>query len=735
MSSSITRTITRNCDANRVAKQERVYDHFYDPVCTLSSQKDHVKATVKAYASKNRVRRVPEFASMFSDTPRYTMKLERADQVPALREHQWRVHQDQRQEALQQLAGVLPNAQPRLKKSDCQVIGPDYWKFYKRPLIPLGQQFLPDGIFALPKEDFIAGGENAEERPSHFTVGVQTDYRESETQTDPYSPEYVVPAGTSPSELLQLATLTWGHGLPAGLAEVELIERARAKRVWEASLPPLDDLSQTDKRRRMMEEMEAREWAFRDGEIQKLQDARLEVLKELLRERDEAQNDFTESRLIQMFLKLQKDKEARQQKVQNDHMRALRKLDARRKNAERRLGLHGLIRDSPAYVPKIRTDVPSSQNTSKFESLYLDTYEGLQAVEAGLKASVLQGTTKKPKPKVSKSPVTSSMDLMRKYKDWSEEPNNKPAERQLRLLVKKEKPPPRPATPEVEHLPEGDEETELAVIHLQKLLRGRSTQYKMFKGKENHMDLIREQRSVHALQEEEQKLQRAEEELVLTLKKQSDKRSREIAQADASQAGVVGRELEQLFDTMSKELIRLQEERRIHAFMLLAERERRLREAEESGRRQAEERRRREEDEVFRQVVQVHQNTVDLYLEDVILATVDKEADQQAREEIHKKIQEVNAIASAMEESRSDLQSEEIVSELMYSFLIPEIEKINVRNRVLQKQRPHLQAAQSLIQEAAEPPRTQPGTLQPERASETASGQEPEAEQHQTNTE
>ncbi len=45
-----------------------------------------------------------------------------------------------------------------------------------------------------------------------------------------------------------------------------------------------------------------------------------------------------------------------------------------------------------------------------------------------------------------------------------------------------------------------------------------------------------------------------------------------------------------------------QEERRIHAFAMLAERRRRMREAEESGRRQVEERRRREEDEIFKQV-------------------------------------------------------------------------------------------------------------------------------------
>lgn len=41
---------------------------------------------------------------------------------------------------------------------------------------------------------------------------------------------------------------------------------------------------------------------------------------------------------------------------------------------------------------------------------------------------------------------------------------------------------------------------------------------------------------------------------------------------------------------------------------MLAERERRLREAEESGKRQVEERRRREEDEIFKQVKTVLTN-------------------------------------------------------------------------------------------------------------------------------
>ena len=60
-----------------------------------------------------------------------------------------------------------------------------------------------------------------------------------------------------------------GCGLPAGLAEVEMIERARAKRAWEATLPPLSDVTKHEKRKRMMEDMEHIEWRLREQEIEK----------------------------------------------------------------------------------------------------------------------------------------------------------------------------------------------------------------------------------------------------------------------------------------------------------------------------------------------------------------------------------------------------------------------------------------------------------------------------------
>ena len=49
-----------------------------------------------------------------------------------------------------------------------------------------------------------------ESRDGKHTVAVQTDYRDSEAQTDPYTPDYVVKAGEQPA-VLSLSNLTYGE--------------------------------------------------------------------------------------------------------------------------------------------------------------------------------------------------------------------------------------------------------------------------------------------------------------------------------------------------------------------------------------------------------------------------------------------------------------------------------------------------------------------------------------------
>jgi hypothetical protein len=76
-------------------------------------------------------------------------------------------------------------------------------------------------------------------------------------------------------------------------------------------------------------------------------------------------------------------------------------------------------------------------------------------------------------------------------------------------------------------------------------------------------------------------------------------------------------------DNLSKELVRLKQERRIAAMVRLAEDDRRRREAQESGRRQAEQKLRQREDELYKELLSVHQGSVDSYLQAIITKTVD----------------------------------------------------------------------------------------------------------------
>ena len=224
----------------------------------------------------------------------------------------------------------------------------------------------------------------------------------------------------------------------------------------------------------------------------------------------------------------------------------------------------------------------------------------------------------------------------------------------------------------------------------------------MFEGKERRQQLIQELRTTHALQLREQKIQQKEAQEIAKKTSLQEKEKHKVGSCketlyqfrmlqvnsalvclkpftsmlldvpvpekcepftgfrimviylqnllvqdgmEAPAALILGEQL----DFLNRELVRLQEERRIAAFVMLAERERRMREAEESGHRQREERLRRTEDEVFKQMMRVHRGTVDTYLEDVILQSMDRMADKQAREEIAKQARTINELAQKFE--------------------------------------------------------------------------------------
>jgi hypothetical protein len=169
------------------------------------------------------------------------------------------------------------------------VTGQQRYKFFKRPVVPT--------LDAMPAEVILAPTLDADpllpppnvEEPACKDREVQTDYRESEAQTDPYTPAFRVREGDPEPELLLLSKLTHERGLgQVTLLEVQLIEFQRRKHRIESRLPPATDEASLRLRQRILEGLELQAFRIREREIDRNREARLDVLQRLLHERDQA---------------------------------------------------------------------------------------------------------------------------------------------------------------------------------------------------------------------------------------------------------------------------------------------------------------------------------------------------------------------------------------------------------------------------------------------------------------
>ena len=152
-------------------------------------------------------------------------------------------------------------------------------------------------------------------------------------------------------------------------------------------------------------------------------------------------------------------------------------------------------------------------------------------------------------------------------------------------------------------------------------------------------------------------------------------------------------------DALSKELVRLKQERKITAIVRFAERERRKKECEEAGRRQAEEVIRGREDAMFREIMETNQGTVDTFLQQILSEAVGIRARDQAFDEARLRAFHINRIVDNMEERNN--QPHLIVKDLVSSFLIPEIQRLKIQRQMRIQEKRNLAAARMLLKEAA----------------------------------
>lgn len=440
--------------------------------------------------------------------------------------------------------------------------------------------------------------------------------------------------------------------------------------------------------------------------MKRLQNERLNLLQSALIERNRSE-DAHSRRIEDIRLKKTEDKEKSIAKIQRRRIKVLRKMFKARKNLDNKGAKRDIISEysnfgSIVYAPITRDGLSLDKIATKFEVQpdALSTYQGVKELSESLPRNLLHSKwdVSKIKHKFKKEQTRNqvqhkaALHKMQEIIDKINEPKEDEELKKNQEAKKFQQDLRRPKTANYASSRSNAEALDnykvyKAALLLQRLIRGRDQQDMMFEGKENRLDLIAELR----ITEEWRQAAEGQDERALIQNYQE-------RVLDGVTEGLQAEIIAATMDSLSKELVRFKQERKIAAMVHMAEQDRRRREVEESGRRQAEIILSKREDFLFKELMGVHQGKVDNYLQNIISSAVDDNSKKQAYEEAKLKVQRLNKILDNMEEKNN--KPESTVKDLMSWFLIPDIQRRKIQRQVQFEQKRFMESARKAIQSA-----------------------------------
>lgn len=259
--------------------------------------------------------------------------------------------------------------------------------YYRRPMIPRVEQVSSRGI-AFTGTDLPRAPPDVHRTVKQraevigISVAIQTDFREIEIQTDPWTAPLEEDAcGTSNQEVKSLLELTVANGLlPAHEETMKVIERIKRLQDFDAAIPaPLDptrttytyeELQNEQKRISMLVERDLAEWKRKEAEMKKVQDLRLELLIQKLMEREEARTEIRIHKLERMRNTHEMKASAQLDKLSSQRLMTLKKQahsrDATIQRMVRRMESHNFSNRSVIDTAKRgpRLALPETISTS-----------------------------------------------------------------------------------------------------------------------------------------------------------------------------------------------------------------------------------------------------------------------------------------------------------------------------------------------------------------------------------
>ncbi|CAH1119833.1 unnamed protein product [Phaedon cochleariae] len=679
----------------------RPHDYMYDPIFTVSGPIDHYKAAMVAKMSAVKFQICPIFPNMFSDLPNHprVQLVPRRSPPPA---------------PYRGSRGRPGAADPALRRPP-DVLGADRLKFFCPVLNLPAKEELPLQHHVTFTIEKVAKKVKSNVEAKTRDVSTETKFRESSAQTEPWEPPYKI-IGKGDPEILKLDFLKWGSGLPAGMHEVRLIERARMKSAWEKAIQPsIEDAHSLVQFRDYQEALERDEWAFREEEIKEVQELRLKLLEEMLNELHEKARTRTELKMKSFIEKKEKEKKEQMEKIRQKTARELRKLEAQRKGAQTRYKepnivdehvdkkseIYGPLRRHGEHPKRWHQVIDEKMKKYKAQFIGVEKFSTLpiwldQATKIDKRRLYSNSPGRRLCIRETKWSAPVLKQLHEELKDLRKETKKRP----LSLRTKIETAVEEANTPEVEGVPQLEEDKYQAAVLLQKVIRGRAAQMMIYEGRNTCKELIHELKYSVGLLKKQKEVKSKQKQKVKVQQREECKQLNMVHRLQGSLGKLQGSVVGTLLDFLNKELRRLLEERKAHAMCLMNERERYIREAAEAGRRQKELRRRREHDEMFKQVVKVTQESVDVYLQEIITDGIEFASSEEAKEYIDKLAKKIELETEMDYNKHLDAPmhvQDETIADMVLHFMLPDVEKQLIREKITMKQKQNLKTIHDSI--------------------------------------
>ncbi|SCP03337.1 conserved Plasmodium protein, unknown function [Plasmodium malariae] len=529
------------------------------------------------------------------------------------------------------------------------------------------------------KKDNIISNVELNERVLNDTSSNDTDLRGT-TPTDVASNETTLNESYKleqrRKEIKEIANLCIEKNLSVNSENIQIVRKLKEKRMLEDQINKNENIKNLQEKRRILEEIEYHEWADREKRIKELQEKKMKLLKKVIVERDteKANKIFYEVEKIIQNRDENKDKII--ENFEKEKARDIRNLFILKKNHMKtvyneKTDITDDMNDytSNYHIGLERTGIIpkkiDERTSNKIDNLI--SVNDIDELNATFNESLIRANEEKEYDKFLKYEKKNNKKIIDTFYRYLNKEEKKYTSDEC-LISDKTKTQKKLQCmkiniPSIDIKSKEQEIFEKNILYLQNVLRGKAIKMLMKDGKNAYSDLIEELKAyekidLYSLNEKE------------LLKNENF----EEIKVDSYIENVQGKYISELLDSLSNELEKYEEERKIAVLVKYAERERRLKECKEKGKRQAEFLLREKEDYLFNEIMGLNNQTVDSYLEDILSKAINDTSKEEALLKTKKKAEQLNEIYNSLD-NKNDENNKLIVKDLVGNFIIPYVDK------------------------------------------------------------